>query len=131
MTFHTTIQQLDLGNTLLGAERIKSARIKNDRDALSLELDRRQAQFTQLPADHQKAVRERAEAVGWLARTVADAAPGLRAARYEEALEQARTMGIPVGNLPAAYHAGLDPLLRQYADEAQAFLGRLGDRGAK
>lgn len=85
--------------------------------------------LAQLPAAQRQAIRERAEAVGWLARTVADAAPGLRPARYKDALEQARAMGIPIDNLPPTYHANLDPLLRQYGDEAQAFLGRLGDRG--
>lgn len=86
--------------------------------------------FAQLATAQQKAIRERAEAVGWLARTVADAAPGLRPARYRDALEQARAMGISTDNLPPAYHPGLDPLLRQYGDEAQSFLGRVGDRGA-
>lgn len=127
MVFHTTIKQLDLDDTLLKAERIRGARIKNDKDIFSLEKPPQQAQFTQLPAAQQKAIRERVEAVGWLARTVADAAPGLRPARYKDALEQARAMGIPVDNLPPAYRPDLDPLLRQYGDEAQSFLGQLGD----
>lgn len=86
------------------------------------------APISDLPAEQQESVRERMEAIGWLAGTVLDAAPGLRAARYGDALEQARALGIPVDNLPSDYHAGLDPQLRQYREQAQSLLGSLGDR---
>lgn len=86
------------------------------------------ATLAQLPAAQQKAARERVDAVGWLAGTVLDAAPKLRPARYRDALEQARTMGIPVDNLPPTYNPGIDAMLRRFRGEAQTLKDSLGDR---
>ncbi len=68
------------------------------------------------------------DAIARMARSVLDAAPEGRPGAYDAALRQARSMGIPVDNLPPDYDSSVEALLKQHIGVAQAFLDRAGGR---
>lgn len=66
----------------------------------------------------------RMDAIARMAGSVLEAAPEDRPGAYDAALRQARSMGIPVDNLPPNYDPSVEALLEQHIGVARAFLER-------
>lgn len=82
--------------------------------------------FAAMDEDKRAIALRQMDAIARMARSVLEAAPEDRPGVYDAALRQARSMGIPVDNLPPDYDPSLEALLEQHIGVARAFLDRAG-----